>query len=119
MYRQCDQDEEDILMVEDEKCVGAQKLADPDELSFTWFLIKLMEQIRKFWPPNCASFKRQNFFYHAQLLLIFIMFLVAIVAGAVFLNQCNTERMICIFLIVHGVCGIIVVLVHMIAAFIG
>lgn len=106
-------------MVEDENCVGTQRPADPDELSFTWFLIKVMEQTPKFWPPNYTFLKRQHFSYHAQLLLVFIMFIVAIIVGAIFLNQCNNEQMICIFLVVHGVCGIIVVLVHMTVAFIG
>jgi hypothetical protein len=118
MYKQCEQDEDNVLMMEDENCAGGERLASPDELSFTWFLIKVIQQIRKLCPPNYALLKRENLSYYAQLLLMFIMFIVAIVIGAIFLNNCYNEQMICIFLIVHGVCGIVVVLVHMNAAFV-
>ncbi len=118
MYKQCEQDDENVLMMEDENSTAGEKLAGPDELSFAWFLIKLIQQIRKLCPPNYALFKQEGLSYYAQLLLIFLMFIVAIVIGAVFLNDCYNEQMICIFLIVHGVCGIVVILVHMTAAFV-
>jgi len=117
MYKQCEQDDEDVLTMNDEKSIGAERLAEPDELSFTWFLIKVIQEIRKWYPPNFAFLKRENLPYYVQLLLIFIMFIIAIVIGAVFLNSCYNERMVCIFFIVHGVCGIVVILVNMTAAF--
>ena len=118
MYQQCNQDE-DVPMMPNENNTGTEKFPDPDDLSFTWFLIKAMQQIRKFRPPNYTLLQRNNFSYYAQLSLVFVLFLVAIVIGAVFLNQCQDEQTICLFLIVHGVCGIVVVLVHIAVAFIG
>jgi hypothetical protein len=118
MYTKCEQDDENVLMMDDENSTDGERLTGPDELSFAWFLLQMIQHIRKLRRPNFALLKRENFSYYAQLLLIFFMFIVAIVTGAVFLNHCYNERMICIFLIVHGVCGIIVVLVHMIAAFV-
>ena len=120
MYTQCKQDDENELIdeAEAEIFIDVEKSIHENELSFSWFLIKILQQIRKLCPPNYTFLKHENLSYYAQLLLVFIIFIVAIFIGGIFLNDCSQERMICIFLIVHGSCGMVIVLIHIISAFI-
>lgn len=106
-------------MMPNENNIDTGKVHDPDDLSFTWFLIKAMQQIRKCQPPNYTLLQRKNLSYYTQISVVFMLFFVAIIIGAVFLNQCHDERMLCVFLIVHGVCGIVVILIHIAVASIG
>ena len=87
-----------------------------DELSFVTFLNKVIEQLRKMCRSNPVHFKQKNLVYNVQLLLVFIVFVAAIIIGATFLNKCNDERMTCIFLIVHGTFGLVVVAIHIFTA---
>jgi hypothetical protein len=116
MYEQSEQQEENVLMMNDEDSDTDGRPLESDELSFSWFLIRVRQEIQKLCGPNHALFKRKNISYHVQLLLMFIIFIFATIIGAHYLNDCYNERMICIFLIVQGVCGLIVVLVHISAA---
>ncbi len=116
MYGQVEQQEENVPIMTDEESDTDDTRVKSNELSFSWFLIRLVQGIRKLFGLNHALFKRENIFYYVQLLLTFIVFVVATGIGASYLGECYDERMICIFLIVQGVCGLGVVLVHTSAA---
>ncbi len=100
----------------DEESDTDVRLVESNALSFPWFLIRVVQGIRKLFGLNHALFKRKNISYYVQLSFTFIVFVVATGIGAIYLNECSDERMICIFLIVQGVCGLVVVLVHTTAA---
>ena len=116
MFEQLESQEENIPMMAEEDSESIDRLVEPDELSFSWFLSKLVKEVRKLCGSDYVFFKQKHLSYHIQLLLTFIMFIVAIVVGSIHLNDCSNERMICIFLIVQGVCGLFVVLIHISAA---
>ncbi|CAF1077256.1 unnamed protein product [Adineta ricciae] len=84
--------------------------------NFSWFLNKIVQEGRNVCQPNKTLLRRENLPYHVHLFVAFILFLVAIVIGSVYLNACSNERMISVFLIVQGACGLFIVLVHIAAA---
>ena len=116
MYQLTEQQEEHVPIMTDEDSDTDDRPLERNELSFSWFLMKVVQEMRQLGGSNHALFQRKNFSYHVQLLFAFIIFMVATIVGAIYLNNCYNERMICIFLIVQGVCGLVVVLVHIIAA---
>ncbi|UJR16627.1 hypothetical protein I4U23_003527 [Adineta vaga] len=120
MFEQSDflEEQAPILEEEEEDADTIQMPVKPDDLSFSWFLLKVVEEGRKFCQLDNISVKRKDLSYHAHLLLAFIIFLVAMIIGSVHLNGCSNERMICIFLIVQGVCGLCIVFVHTAEAFV-
>lgn len=102
--------------MEDEDSDGVHEPVQVDELSFSWFLIKVVHEVQKLCRSDCAFLTRKDISYHVQLLLAFVIFIVAIVIGSIYVNICFNERMICVFLIVQGSCGLFVVFVHISAA---
>lgn len=116
MYKECEQDDDNVFIMENENTTYDETLTTPDELSFPWFLIKAIQKTRNLHPPDYTRLKQVNISYYAQLLFISIMFVVAIIIGAIFLDRCQTERMICIFLIIHGSVGGAIAVVHITAA---
>ena len=88
----------------------------PDDLSFSWFLNKVVREGRNVCQPNKTLLRQEDLPYHVHLFVAFILFLVATVIGSVHLNACSNERMISVFLIVQGACGLFIVLVHIAAA---
>ncbi len=109
--------EENRPTLEEEDTEGLVLPVNLDELSFSWFLMKVVQGVQNFCRPDNTFFKRKYRSYHVHLVLTCIIFIVGIIVGSIYLNDCSNERMICIFLIVQGVCGLFVVLVHITAAF--
>lgn len=116
MSEQLLEEEENVHMIRDEQFDTVDRFLKLDELTFTWFFTRVVQKISKLCGTNHALFQRKHISYHIQLIITFVLFIATIIVGAIYLNNCYTERMICIFLIVQGVTGLVVVLVHIFAA---
>ena len=113
MLDEPEQNEEDVLISDEHLC--DDHFRNLDELSFPWPLINAIRQSSHFFRSSPGSFKDLLGSFRLQLFVVFIICILCIVFGAVFLDDCSHQRMACIVLIVQGVCGLFVVLIQALA----
>lgn len=105
--KQREEEEEDLL--ENEGGDEDRFRFSTEEFTFSDFLVKIVAGSRR------TFLKQGSMFYNLQMTMCLIVFLSALVMGLSFLSVCRYERMICIFLIVQSVFGLLIVITHIIA----
>lgn len=110
MLDEPEQNEEDVLMSDEH--LSDDHFRHLDELSFPWPLINAIRQSSSFFRSSPRSFKDLLVSFRLQLFVLFIICMLCIVFGAVFLDDCPHQRMVCVVLIVQGVCGLFVILIQ-------
>ncbi len=108
-----EQTEQQVRMSEDN--TSDDQPTKHNELNFPWPLINTIMDSKATFQSKSKFVKHLLFLFRLQLLVVFSICIVCIVVGSVFLGYCYNHRMLCIFFIVQGTCGIFVVIVHMCA----
>ena len=83
-----------------------------NELDFPWPLIDLIKKSKKTVQTTLSSVVYLLLSFHFQLLVMFMLSIVCIIVGLIYLNKDDARRMLCRAFIIQGACSLFVVLVH-------
>jgi hypothetical protein len=88
----------------------------PDEESIPSSLIYMVKKISRLLRSKICVNEQQLFGILLQLIVGFTICIPSIVIGAIFLNERYETKQLCIFLILQGICGFFIVIIHLCAA---
>jgi hypothetical protein len=111
-----DQKDTEILTVEDNK--SDDESTRLNELRFPWPLINfIIDSKEVIYLSKPKLIKHLLLSYRLRLFVVFLTCILCIEYGSIVRGKNSEQRMLCIFFIVQGTCGLFVVSVHTCAIF--
>jgi hypothetical protein len=110
MLNEPEQSEDDLL--DSHHKSYQESFHHPMELNFPWPLINAFRAAVSAVRSKPSLLKYVLVSFYSQLIVVFIISILCITFGGVFINNCSDTRMVCIIFIVQGSSELFVVLIY-------